>query len=192
VENRSCPWRIGRPDACQSGLTPRAGKPLGRSADAGEKLDDLPLDPVTAQWEHRCCGSGVTTSFRIVRGQRWMASRWRPPIFSRKKGRCWRPLLHRCPASQMVRQGLCTYQAALGRALPDTVEPVRQLSAGRAGGCSVAFSDQDPGTLFCCSTGKAQVTPLATRMSWIKPAQMAPHAFLSNTGARRHRPSMGS
>ncbi|MEO7600240.1 MAG: S9 family peptidase [Opitutus sp.] len=67
-----------------------------------------------------------------------------------------------------------TYQAAVDRALPNTVNVLVQSSQDEKQMMWYAFSDQDPGAYYLMDQEKRSFKLLAPRMSWIKPQQMAP------------------
>ena len=66
-----------------------------------------------------------------------------------------------------------TYQAALDRAMPETVNLFVNASLDGKRMLWYAFSDQNPGVYLLLDLEQHKLTPLAKRMSWIKPAQMA-------------------
>ncbi len=67
-----------------------------------------------------------------------------------------------------------TYQAALDHGLPNTVNLFVNASDDGQRLLWYCFSDQDPGIYMLLDLQKHSLKSLAPRMSWIKPAQMAP------------------
>lgn len=65
-------------------------------------------------------------------------------------------------------------QVAVDRALPDTVNLLVDESLDGQRMLWFGFSDRNPGSYYLFDRAKRSFKPLATRMSWIKPAQMAP------------------
>lgn len=65
-------------------------------------------------------------------------------------------------------------QVAVDRALPDTVNLLVDESLDGQQFLWFGFSDRDPGAYYLFDRGKRSFRRMATRMSWIKPAQMAP------------------
>ena len=65
-------------------------------------------------------------------------------------------------------------QKAVDRALPDTTNLLVDISLDGKRMLWFAFSDQNPGGYFLADVEKHTFKSLAPRMSWIKPAQMAP------------------
>ncbi len=66
------------------------------------------------------------------------------------------------------------YQRKMDRGLPNTVNIPVEISRDGKRMLWFSFSDQDPGTYFLSDLEKRSLKPLAKRMSWIKPTQMAP------------------
>lgn len=66
------------------------------------------------------------------------------------------------------------YQAAVNRALPDTVNVLVDESLDGKKLLWLGFSDQDPGVFCVLDLEKKGFTPVGTVRPWIKPAQMAP------------------
>lgn len=66
------------------------------------------------------------------------------------------------------------YQAAVDRALPDTVNVLVNESLDGRQQLWLGFSDQDPGVFCVLDLEKKGFTPVGTVRPWIKPAQMAP------------------
>jgi dipeptidyl aminopeptidase/acylaminoacyl peptidase len=66
-----------------------------------------------------------------------------------------------------------TYQKAVDKALPDTVNVLSGSSVDGKQMLWFAFSDQNPGAYYLTDQEKRSFRMLAPRMSWIKPAQMA-------------------
>lgn len=65
-------------------------------------------------------------------------------------------------------------QVAVDRALPNTVNLLVDESLDGQQLLWFGFSDRDPGSYYLFDRTKRTFRQLATRMSWIKPAQMAP------------------
>ncbi len=66
------------------------------------------------------------------------------------------------------------YQAGVDKSLPDTVNVLVNESQDGKKQLWYAFSDQHPGAYHLLDLEKKQFKPLAPRMGWIKPEQMAP------------------
>jgi dipeptidyl aminopeptidase/acylaminoacyl peptidase len=66
------------------------------------------------------------------------------------------------------------YQQAVDRALPDTVNLCADISLDGKRMLWFGYSDQNPGGYYLLDAEKHTFKLLAARMSWIKPAQMAP------------------
>lgn len=66
------------------------------------------------------------------------------------------------------------YQAAVDRALPDTVNVLVNESLDGKRLLWLGFSDRDPGVFCVLDLEKKGFTPVGTVRPWIKPAQMAP------------------
>lgn len=66
------------------------------------------------------------------------------------------------------------YQAAVDRALPDTVNVLVNESLDGQRQLWLGFADQDPGVFCVLDLAKKGFTPVGTVRPWIKPAQMAP------------------
>jgi dipeptidyl aminopeptidase/acylaminoacyl peptidase len=66
------------------------------------------------------------------------------------------------------------YQQAVDKALPNTVNLLVDSSEDEKRLLWFGFSDQSPGTYYLMDLEKHTFKPVAPRMSWIKPAQMAP------------------
>ncbi len=65
-------------------------------------------------------------------------------------------------------------QAAIDKALPDTVNLVAGLSRDDNRLLVVSFSDRHPGMFHLLDRAARSFTPMATRMPWIQPSQMSP------------------
>lgn len=97
------------------------------------------------------------------------------PVFSRTK----RTLLGvryftESPRVKWFDADFARYQAAVDRALPDTVNVFVNQSRDGQRQLWLAFSDQHPGAYHLFDLGKRSFKPLAPRMDHIVPAQMAP------------------
>lgn len=66
------------------------------------------------------------------------------------------------------------YQRMIDRMLPDTVNLFVDSSLDGTRLLWLAYSDQEPGAYYLVDTARKSVRRLASRMGWIKPAQMAP------------------
>jgi len=67
-----------------------------------------------------------------------------------------------------------TYQAGVDKSLPNTVNLLVDESRDGKRQLWYGFSDQNPGVYHLLDLEKKSFKPLAPRMGWIKPAQMAP------------------
>lgn len=65
-------------------------------------------------------------------------------------------------------------QSAIDKRLPDTVNVFVDSSRDGARMLWLGFSDRDPGTYYLFDEKQKRLDAIAPRMSWIKPAQMAP------------------
>jgi dipeptidyl aminopeptidase/acylaminoacyl peptidase len=97
------------------------------------------------------------------------------PVFSKKGG----TLLGFRYVTESLRvkwfdSGLAKVQKAVDRALPDTTNFMVDASLDGKQTLWLAFSDQNPGAYYLADAEKHSFKQLAPRMSWIKPAQMAP------------------
>lgn len=66
------------------------------------------------------------------------------------------------------------HQGAVDRAMPDTVNLLVGMSTDEKRLLWYSFSDQHPGEYSLLDLERRKLTLLATRMPWVKPAQMAP------------------
>ena len=67
-----------------------------------------------------------------------------------------------------------SYQKAVDRALPDTVNILVDLTLDGKRMLWFGYSDQNPGVYHLLDLEKKSFRPIASRMGWIKPEQMAP------------------
>ena len=97
------------------------------------------------------------------------------PIFSRQK-RTLVGIRHytEAPRVKWFDPDYAAYQAAIDRARPDTVNLFAGISTDEKRLLWFSFSDQNPGGYSLMDVEARKLKPLAARMSWIKPAQMAP------------------
>jgi len=175
VENDSCPWRIGRPDAC-SRIDAWSGKPLVGAADAGKRWTSSrwtvtgPMGaPLLADPEYDIVPNRPGPE---VDG----ASRWRATIFlPEKRGRCWASAITPMPReSNGSTRTLSRIRRRCAR-VPDTVNLFVNSSLDGRRMLWLAFSDQDPGTYLLLDLERAQVDPTGQRaMSWINRRRIAP------------------
>jgi len=66
------------------------------------------------------------------------------------------------------------YQALVDRSMPDTVNVLAGMSDDEKRLLWYSFSDQHPGEYSLLDLDRRKLSLLATRMPWVKPAQMAP------------------
>lgn len=78
------------------------------------------------------------------------------------------------PRVQWFDRASALRQRDVDRLLPDTVNVLVDISLDGKRLLWFAFSDQDPGTYYLADETKHTFSALAARMSWIKPAKMAP------------------
>jgi dipeptidyl aminopeptidase/acylaminoacyl peptidase len=67
-----------------------------------------------------------------------------------------------------------SYQFAVDKSLPDTTNLLADMSQDGKRMLWYAFSDQNPGAYYLFDLEKRSFRLVASRMSWLKPAQMAP------------------
>jgi len=179
-ENANVPWRTLLPLAGRSGGMrllgfDAAGDRMFVAALNPEKRWAVyPLDPVTGALGDALLADPV---YDIVperlgeAGGVGLAS----PIFSRKKQTLVG--IRYCteaPRIQWFDKEYASYQAAMDRALPDTVNLLAGVSRDEQRLLWFSFSDQNPGAYYLLDLAKHKMKPLTARMNWIKPAQMAP------------------
>lgn len=180
-ENEASPWktilplmnRTGRMRAV--GIDAATGRPLVGALTPEKRWTIFPLDPATgtmgapllADPEYDIVPNRPSPE---VDGVALAAT-----IFSPKKGALVGIRYYtEAPRVKWFDKDFATYQAALDRALPDTVNVFVNASQDGKRMLWLAFSDQNPGTYMLLDLEKHKLTPLAPRMGWIKPAQMAP------------------
>lgn len=78
------------------------------------------------------------------------------------------------PRVKWFDQAFADYQRKIDRGLPNTVNLPVEISQDGKRVLWFAFSDQDPGTYLLADLEKKSLKSVGKRMSWIKPAQMAP------------------
>lgn len=78
------------------------------------------------------------------------------------------------PRVQWFDRAYAVRQRDVDRLLPDTVNVLVDSSLDGKRFLWFAFSDQDPGTYYLADETKRTFSALTARMSWIKPAKMAP------------------
>lgn len=180
-ENEQAAWQTILP------LSPRKGqmRPLGFDAAANRLImaDLTPekrwglyaLDPAT-----RAAGEPLLADaqYDIVPPRFLPAINGIPlagPLFSRSR----RSLVgiryyEEAPRVKWLDPDFAKYQAAVDRALPDTVNVLVNESLDGQRLLWLGFSDQDPGVFFLQDLAKKTFVPVGTVRPWIKPAQMAP------------------
>ncbi len=180
-ENEASPWKTILPLANRTGqmravgIDAATGRPLVGALTPEKRWTIFPLDPATG-----------TMGAPLLSDPEYDIVPNRPSpevdgialaatIFSPKKGALVGIRYYtEAPRVKWFDRDFATYQAALDRALPDTVNLFVDASLDGRRMLWLAFSDQDPGTYMLLDLEKHKLTPLAPRMSWIKPAQMAP------------------
>ena len=93
------------------------------------------------------------------------------------------------PKVKWFDQGFSGRQAKLDQLLPGTFNLTTSLSDDGQKMIVLAFSDRDPGRYYLYDASKDELRPLATRMPWIKPEQMAktfPVKFVARDGLEIH------
>jgi len=96
-------------------------------------------------------------------------------IFSRKKeALAGIRYFMEAPRVKWFDRDFAGYQLSVDRALPDTVNMLVGMSRDEKRLLWYAFSDQNPGEYFLLDVEQHKLNLLATRMPWVKPAQMAP------------------
>lgn len=133
-----------------------------------------PLDPATGALGEALLSDPV---YDIVpeRGGSAAALSLASPVFSRKK-QTLVGIRHytEAPRVQWFDKEYASYQAAMDRALPNTVNLLVNASRDERRLLWFSFSDQNPGAYYLLDLEKHKMKPLTARMNWIKPAQMAP------------------
>jgi dipeptidyl aminopeptidase/acylaminoacyl peptidase len=180
-DNEASPWKTILPLMNRKGqmravgIDAASGKPLVGALTPEKRWTIFPLDPATgtmgapllADPEYDIVPNRPSPE---VDGIALAAT-----IFSPKKGALVGIRYYTdAPRVKWFDRDYATYQAALDRALPDTVNVFVSASLDGKRMLWLAFSDQNPGTYMLLDLEKHKLTPLAPRMGWIKPAQMAP------------------
>lgn len=180
-ESEAAPWKTILPLMNRTGqiravgIDAATGKPLVGALTPEKRWTVFPLDPATG-----AIGAPLLADpeYDIVPnhpGPEVDGVALAATIFSPNKGALVG--IRYCTESPRVKwfdQDYAAYQAALDRALPDTVNIFVNGSQDGKRLLWLAFSDRDPGTYMLLDLEKHKLTPVAPRMAWIKPAQMAP------------------
>ncbi|MBS0664233.1 MAG: S9 family peptidase [Verrucomicrobia bacterium] len=180
-ENAAAPWRAILPLQDRTGLM----RPLGFDASLGRVLvaaltpakrwTIFALDPATGQLgeplvddaEYDILPEGFNPS---IDGQ----SLARPLFTPRGDRLLGIRYLTDAPRVKWLDSEYAGYQRMIDRMLPDTVNLLVDASLDGTRQLWLAYSDQQPGVYYLVDTARKAVRRLASRMGWIKPAQMAP------------------
>ncbi len=157
------------------GIDAASGKPLVGALTPERRWTIFPLDPATGALGEPLLADPEYDIVQSHNSPEMDGVALAGTIFSPKKGALIGIRYYTdAPRVKWFNKDYATYQAALDRALPDTVNLFVNASLDGRRMLWLAFSDQNPGTYLLLDLDKHKLTPLATRMSWIKPAQMAP------------------
>jgi dipeptidyl aminopeptidase/acylaminoacyl peptidase len=180
-ENEASPWKTILPLANRTGqmravgIDAATGLPLVGALTPEKRWTIFPLDPATGTMGAPLLADPEYDIVPNRPGPQVAGIELAATIFSPKKGTLLGIRYYTdAPRVKWFDRDFATYQAALDRALPDTVNVFVNASLDGRRMLWLAFSDQDPGTYMLLDLDKHKLTPLAPRMSWIKPAQMAP------------------
>jgi len=180
-EDEASPWKTILPLENRAGqmravgIDAASGKPLVGALTPEKRWTIFPLDPVTGTMGAPLLADPEYDIVPNRPGPEVDGVALAATIFSQKKGTLLGVRYYTdAPRVKWFDKDFVTYQAALDRALPDTVNLFVNSSLDGRRMLWLAFSDQDPGTYLLLDLERHKLTPLATRMSWIKPAQMAP------------------
>ena len=180
-ENEKAPWRTvlkleKRPDGFRPiGFEPASERILLKTQTAQKRGTIAPLDPNTgvigepllADPEYDILPERFIPS---LDGQLLAA-----PIFSRKKDKLLGVrYVTDAPRVTWFDPAYSRYQASVDRALPNTVNLLVDTSLDGKRLLWFGFSDQNPGGYYLADLEKRTFKPVLSRMSWIKPEQMAP------------------
>lgn len=179
-ENEKAPWRTILPLEKRGGeLRPVGFDPVHNrvfvSALTKEKRWTVfPLDPVTGELgeallsdpEYDILPEGYTPR---IDGMSLCG-----PVFTRSRSAMLGVrYVTDAPRVKWFEREFITYQAAVDKSLPQTVNLLVDASRDGKRMLWFGFSDQDPGTYYLLDLDKKSFKPLGPRMSWIKPGQMA-------------------
>ncbi len=180
-ENEAAPWRTILPLQDRSGQI----KPAGFDAASGrifvsaltkeKRRTVFPLDPATG-----ALGEPLLSDpeYDIVPDRPGTAASGIPlahAIFSRKKqSLIGIRYLTESSRVKWFDKEYATYQLAVDKSLPDTVNLLVDASLDEKQMLWYAFSDQNPGAFYLLDREKHSFRPVAAEMGWLKPAQMAP------------------
>ncbi|ACB73295.1 S9 family peptidase [Opitutus terrae] len=104
------------------------------------------------------------------------------PIYSRSKSALLgMKFVSDAPRVKWFDREFATYQAAIDKTLPNTVNLLVDVSRDGNRQLWCGFSDQDPGTYYLLDRSRKMFKALGPRMNWIKPAQMAPMLAIKYT-----------
>ena len=180
-EKEAAPWRTILPLTNRTGqmravgIDAATGRPLVGALTPEKRWTIFPLDPVTGTMGAPLLADPEYDIVPNRPGPQVDGVALATTIFSPKKGALVGIRYYTdAPRVKWFDKDFATAQAALDRMLPNTVNVFvnESLDGGRM--LWLAFSDQDPGLYMLVDREKHKVTTLAPRMSWIKPAQMAP------------------
>ena len=180
-EDEATPWRTILPLANRTGqmravgIDAATGKPLVGALTAEKRWTVFPLDPVTGTMGAPLLADPEYDIIPSRNSPEIDGIALATTVFSPKKGALIGIRYYTdAPRVKWFDKDFVTYQAALDRTLPDTVNLFVNASQDGRRMLWLAFSDQNPGTYLLLDLDKHKLTPLATRMKWIKPAEMAP------------------
>ena len=180
-ENEQAPWRTILPLQDRSGQIKPAGfdaannRVLVTALTPAKRWTVFPLDPATGKMgeplladpEYDIVPSRVITDSGGVT----VASR----MFSvKKKSLVGIRYVTETPRVKWFDPDYAGYQRAVDKSLPDTLNVLAGESRDGKRMLWYGYSDQNPGVYYLFDLEKRTFKPVATRMSWLKPAQMAP------------------
>jgi len=179
-ESASAPWktvlplekRAGRMQAV--GFDAASGKPLVAALTPEKRWTVFPVDPGTGE-----IGAPLLSDpeYDIVPPRSGTFDRvaLAGTIFSRaKKSLVGIRYYTDAPRVKWFDRDFATYQAALDRAMPDTLNVYAGASRDLKRLLWLCFSDQNPGAYMLLDTEQRKLKLLGSRMKWIDPAKMAP------------------
>jgi dipeptidyl aminopeptidase/acylaminoacyl peptidase len=180
-ENEASSWKTILPLMNRTGqmravgIDAASGKPLVGALTPEKRWTIFPLDPATGTMGAPLLADPEYDIVPNRPGPEVDGVALATTIFSQRKGALV-GIRYYTETSRVkwFDKDFATVQAALDRTSPNTVNVFvnESLDGGRM--LWLAFSDQDPGLYILVDRAKHKVTTLAPRMSWIKPAQMAP------------------
>jgi len=180
-ENEASPWKTILPLKNRTGqmravgIDTATGQPLVGALTPEKRWTVFPLDPATGTMGAPLLADPEYDIVPNHPGPQVDGIALATTIFSPKKGALVGIRYYTdAPRVKWFDRDFATYQAALDRALPDTVNLFVNESLDGRRMLWFAFSDQNPGTYLLLDLEKHKLTPLAPCMAWIKPAQMAP------------------